>query len=125
MVTVFRLIRDLPNIINHKFIKSLNSTFGVPSYLIPQRLEPEQSSTTTYKDVFSISGRRKFRGKFPKIIKKMKRRAEQLLIIFPSTGEDHVCANLDHIDRGLEFCNKWRESVGLPHLNRQLREIIP
>lgn len=66
----------------------------------------------------------KYRKKFPKIISKMKRPAEQLIIVFPSTEEDHVCANLDQVERGLVLCNKYREAVGLPPLNRQFKEAI-
>ena len=66
----------------------------------------------------------KHRKKFPKIIKEMKRQTEQLIIVFPSTGEEHVCANLDRVNRGLELCNKYRQSVGLPQLDRQFREVI-
>lgn len=64
------------------------------------------------------------RGKFPKLVKRMKRRAEQLIIVFPSTGEDHVCANLDQVERGLMLCNKYREAVKLPPLDRQFREVV-
>ncbi len=35
----------------------------------------------------------KFRGIFPDVIKRLKKR--KLIIIFPSNGEYHVCANLD------------------------------
>ena len=66
----------------------------------------------------------KYRRQFPKIIKKMKRRSEQLIIVFSSTGEEHVCANIEQFDRGLELCNKYRESSGLPPLDRQLRAIM-
>ena len=66
----------------------------------------------------------KYRRQFPKIIKKMKRRSEQLIIVFSSTGEEHVCANIEQFDRGLELCNKYRESGGLPPLDRQLRAIM-
>ena len=66
----------------------------------------------------------KHRRKFRKIINEMKRPAEQLIIVFPSTGERHVCANLDQVERGLELCNRYRQSVGLPPLDKQFREII-
>jgi hypothetical protein len=66
----------------------------------------------------------KYRDKFPKIIKRMKSNAQQLIMVFPSTGEEHVCANLDQVEQGLILCNKYREAVGLPPLNEQFKEVM-
>jgi len=66
----------------------------------------------------------KYRGRFPRVVDRMRRPAEQLIIVFPSAGEEHVCANLDQVDRGLELCNGYRESVGLPPLDRRFRELV-
>jgi hypothetical protein len=68
---------------------------------------------------------REHRGKFREIVKKMRRSTENLIIVFPSAGEEHVCANLDQVDRGLELCNRYRETVGLPPLDRRFKEQVP
>jgi hypothetical protein len=46
------------------------------------------------------------------------------VLIFRSTGEDHICAlnEEEAIAEGLELCNKYREGVGLPPLNRFFEE---
>lgn len=53
------------------------------------------------------------RGLFKKVIKFLENIG--LVITFPSTGEDHICAILDDevIERGLPICNKYRLAVGL------------
>jgi hypothetical protein len=50
----------------------------------------------------------------------------QLVLIFKSTGEDHICALLggDAAKRGLELCNYYREKVGLPPLGDTFTEIL-
>ena len=61
------------------------------------------------------------RGHVNSACQRMKNR---LVLIFRSTGEDHICA-LDEdeaIAEGLELCNKYRSSVGLPPLNRFFEE---
>jgi len=52
------------------------------------------------------------------------RMKNSLVLIFRSTGEDHICAlNEDEaIAQGLELCNKYRSGVGLPPLNRFFEE---
>ena len=65
----------------------------------------------------------KFRGKFPRIVGEMKKGSTELIIVFPSTGGEHVCANLDQVERGLEICNRYRQSVGLHLLDRSFREV--
>ena len=57
------------------------------------------------------------RGHVNSACQRMKNR---LVLIFRSTGEDHVCAlNEDEaLAKGLELCNKYRSSAGLPPLNR-------
>jgi hypothetical protein len=52
------------------------------------------------------------------------RMKNRLVLIFRSTGEDHICAlNEDEaIAEGLELCNRYRSSVGLPPLNRFFEE---
>lgn len=52
------------------------------------------------------------------------RMKNRLVLIFRSTGEDHICALLEEesITEGLELCNKYRESVGLPPLDRFFEE---
>jgi hypothetical protein len=52
------------------------------------------------------------------------RMKNKLVLIFPSTGEDHICAlNEDEaIAEGLELCNRYRDSVSLPPLNRYFEE---
>jgi hypothetical protein len=61
------------------------------------------------------------RGHVNSACQRMKNR---LVLIFHSTGEDHICAlNEDEaIAEGLELCNKYRSSVGLPPLNRFFEE---
>lgn len=67
----------------------------------------------------------KYRGTFPGHIDWLRRNG--LVTCFPHHGdsEHHICAILDDntIDRGLEICNKYRLSVGLPDLDDQFREI--
>ena len=48
----------------------------------------------------------------------------RLVLIFRSTGEDHICALIEEeaIDEGLELCNRYRSTVGLPPLNRFFEE---
>ena len=52
------------------------------------------------------------------------RMKNRLVLIFRSTGEDHICAlnEDDAIAEGLELCNKYRKGVGLPPLNRFFEE---
>ena len=61
------------------------------------------------------------RGHVNSACQRMKNR---LVLIFRSTGEDHICAlNEDEaIAQGLELCNRYRSSVGLPPLNRFFEE---
>ena len=61
------------------------------------------------------------RGDVNSACQRMKNR---LVLIFRSTGEDHICAlNEDEaIAEGLELCNRYRRSVGLPPLNRFFEE---
>lgn len=61
------------------------------------------------------------RGHVNSACQRMKNR---LVLIFRSTREDHICAlNEDEaIAEGLELCNKYRSSVGLPSLNRFFEE---
>ena len=61
------------------------------------------------------------RGQVNSACQRMKSR---LVLIFRSTGEDHICAlNEDEaIAEGLELCNRYRSSVGLPPLNRFFEE---
>ena len=48
------------------------------------------------------------------------RMKNRLVLIFRSTGEDHICAlnEDDAIVEGLELCNRYRKDVGLLPLNR-------
>jgi hypothetical protein len=57
------------------------------------------------------------RGHVNSACQKMKNR---LVLIFRSTGDDHICAlNEDEaLAEGLELCNRYRSSAGLPPLNR-------
>ena len=66
----------------------------------------------------------KHRGDFPQLAQELRR--EGLIMIFPSTGDEHVCAILDNetIETGLMICNAYRESVGLPPLDKRFREIV-
>jgi hypothetical protein len=52
------------------------------------------------------------------------RMKNKLVLIFRSTGEDHICAmNEDEaIAEGLELCNRYRKGVSLPPLNRFFEE---
>lgn len=61
------------------------------------------------------------RGHVNSACERMKNR---LVLIFRSTGEDHICAlNEDEaIAEGLELCNRYRNGVGLPSLNRFFEE---
>lgn len=65
-----------------------------------------------------------YRDRFPRIINAMKSNREQLIMVFSSTGKDHVCANLDQIEHGLVLCNMYRVAVGLPLLDRRFREAV-
>jgi len=69
---------------------------------------------------------KRFRGLFPKQVDILRRMG--LVVTFPHAGdaEPHISAVLDPeaLERGLEICNAYRESVGLPPLNRSLRELI-
>lgn len=49
----------------------------------------------------------------------------KMVLIFPSTGEYHICALLedDAIRRGLEICNYYRREYELPPLDMDLGEI--
>ena len=62
----------------------------------------------------------KYRGSFSKIVKELKKAG--LILVFPSTGEYHVCAILDPnlVDVGLKLVNAYRLSVGLPTLPDKL-----
>ena len=70
--------------------------------------------------------RKEHRGKFDKILRKL--RNEGLLILFPHSGDRdlHVSAVIDDdaIEKGLEIANKFRIAEGLPPLNREFREIL-
>lgn len=61
------------------------------------------------------------RGHVNSACQRMKNR---LVLIFRSTGEDHICAlnEAEAIAEGLELCNRYRSSVGLPPLNRFFEE---
>lgn len=52
------------------------------------------------------------------------RMKNRLVLIFRSTREDHICAlnEDDAIAEGLELCNRYRSTVGLPPLNRFFEE---
>jgi len=52
------------------------------------------------------------------------RMKNRLVLIFRSTGEDHICALIEEeaIAEGLELCNRYRSTVGLPPLNRFFQE---
>jgi hypothetical protein len=65
----------------------------------------------------------KYRGGFPKIIQELKK--DGFILIFPSSGEKHVCAILDaqKIERGLVFVNEFRNDVGLLPLGPKFREV--
>ena len=66
----------------------------------------------------------KYRGEFKKNIDWLRRKG--LVVRFPHSGdsEQHICAVLDKsiIEKGLEICNKYLQSVGRPPLNNQLKE---
>ncbi len=49
----------------------------------------------------------------------------RLVLIFPSTGEDHICALYedDAIKDGLEICNYFRKEKGLPPIDRYFKEM--
>lgn len=49
----------------------------------------------------------------------------KLVLIFKSTGEDHICAlyESDAIDVGLNICNYYRSTVGLPSLDNYFKEM--
>ena len=61
------------------------------------------------------------RGHVNSACQKMKNR---LVLVFRSTGEDHICAlnEDDAVAEGLEQCNRYRKGVGLPPLNRFFME---
>lgn len=61
---------------------------------------------------------KKHRGKFPKIIGGLRKGG--LIVVFPSTGDKHVCAVLapQKIETGLMICNAYRKSVGLNQIGR-------
>lgn len=50
---------------------------------------------------------------------------DKLVLIFKSTGEDHICAlnEDDAIEVGLQICNYYRKKSGLPQLNRFFKEM--
>ncbi len=50
-----------------------------------------------------------------------------LVMIFKSNGEDHICAlhEEDAMVIGLALCNKYRAKVGLPPLDKFLKESKP
>ncbi len=52
------------------------------------------------------------------------RMKNRLVLIFHSTGEDHICAlnEEEAIAEGLELCNRYRSRVSLPPLNRFFEE---
>lgn len=60
------------------------------------------------------------RGKFKKLINQLKK--ANLIIIFPSCGEEHTCAVLDPdaLESGVKFANAYLISVGLPPLPEKL-----
>lgn len=62
------------------------------------------------------------RGKFDAVANSLKK--QNLIILFPSNGEYHVCANLDELKKGLPIANDYRASVGLPFLTPNLRSRV-
>ncbi len=52
------------------------------------------------------------------------RMKNRFVLIFRSTGEDHICALIEEeaIAKGLGLCNMYRSTVGLPPLNRFFEE---
>ena len=63
------------------------------------------------------------RGEISPVCRRMNGRQ---ILIFKSTGEDHVCALLeeDALVAGLELCNHYRKRVGLRPLDRSFKEVI-
>jgi hypothetical protein len=66
----------------------------------------------------------KYRGKFKQVVKDLKKAG--LIIVFPSCGENHVCAvlNPELVDIGLQLANAYRQSVGLPLLPDNLSKAL-
>ena len=64
------------------------------------------------------------RGKFPKIIKELKRSG--LITIFPAKYGEQVCvsSNPQKLDECLHLINLYRKAVELPPLDRRFREVI-
>lgn len=66
----------------------------------------------------------KHRGEFPREVKALRRAG--LILVFPSGKEKHVCAvrapNI--IDIGINLANAYRQSVGLPPLNKNFMKAI-
>lgn len=64
----------------------------------------------------------KYKGLVIFVSKKMNGR---YVLIFKSTGDDHICAlnEDDAITEGLKICNSYREKVGLNPLSRRFEEI--
>lgn len=66
------------------------------------------------------------RGKFEKILQKMKR--EGLLVLFPHSGDGelHVSAVIDDeiIEKSIEISNTYREAESLPPWNREFEEVF-
>ncbi|HUS88507.1 MAG TPA: hypothetical protein VMW91_03910 [Desulfosporosinus sp.] len=66
----------------------------------------------------------KYRHRFSRVVKDLKKAG--LIIIFPSCGENHVCAVLDPelVDIGLQIANAFRQSAGLPLLPDKLTKAL-
>ena len=60
------------------------------------------------------------------VISVCRRMNNKLVLIFKSTGEDHICAlnEEDALKVGLEICNRYRKKVELPPLDRCFKEIL-
>jgi len=67
---------------------------------------------------------KKYRGKFDKIIKDLKKRGV-ILIFRARTGrdtEDHVCLEFTRLEECRSIINAYRKSVGLHSLNERFEE---
>jgi hypothetical protein len=65
----------------------------------------------------------KHHGQFKKIINDLKKQG--LVLVFKSTKSEHICAILtdEAVGRGLKLCNKYRNLVALPELDKQFKEL--